>query len=296
MEFLITKWRDIKCLIASYIFSLCFSKIPQIVVNPSERHLIDEAVEFTINNVRDLIGFLPNKASYLKEKIILEIGPGQDFGIAFVLMGFGAQKIILVDKFLTEWDNSFHAEYYCELLRRAEQEYPGINFNDLEIAIRNNNHVSDKLELLSIGLEDATKIPSESVDVSFSNACFEHLSDPQTAIKELSRITKKGGLGFHQIDFRDHRNYDKPLAFLTMSDFLWNKILSLSEAHFGNRLRYTEFAHFFEGFDFKQRFLADIFADDDYIHQALKYANPKYKKMPVEALRVLSGRFFIEKK
>lgn len=266
------------------------------MVNPSERHLINEAVDFTINNVRNLIGFLPNKELYLKEKIILEIGPGQDFGIAFVLMGFGTRKIILVDKFLTEWDNHFHAEYYRELLKRAEQQYPEIDFSDLKKVIKNNNHISDKLELLITGLEDVSAVPADSVDISFSNACFEHLLNTPSAIKELSRITKKGGLGFHQIDFRDHRNYEAPLAFLTMSDWLWSKILPLSEAHFGNRVRYTEFARFFEGFGFKQRFLADIFADDDYIRKALKYANPKYKEMPIETLRVLSGRFFIEKK
>ena len=45
-----------------------------------------------------------------KGKTLIEIGPGQDFGIPLVMMGYGA-KAILVDKYLCSWDDAFHPHF-----------------------------------------------------------------------------------------------------------------------------------------------------------------------------------------
>jgi SAM-dependent methyltransferase len=296
--FLKTRFRDFKYLFNLYWFSFWDSKtkkLEQNLPNPSQRE-INDAIEFTINNVGYIIGFLPNESPiYLNGKTILEIGPGQDFGVPLLLMGFGVTKAILIDKFFCEWNENFHPEYYRKLLGKAQQSYPETDFKDLKNVIKSNSHISDRLELFTFGLENASSIPKESVDISFSNACFEHLEDSQAAVKELGRITKFGGLGFHQIDFRDHRNYDKPLEFLTMPDWLFKKALVLTKACHGNRLRYTEFAHFFEESGFDQSFSADMFCEENYLKNILSRANSKYKKMPLDSINVLGGRFFLKK-
>jgi SAM-dependent methyltransferase len=76
---------------------------------------------------------------------------------------------------------------------------------------------SRRLTLLQ---ESATNlsIDTASVDFAFSISFFEHLPDPDAAIRELARITRPGGLGHHAIDGLDHRHYGQPdlhpLAFL----------------------------------------------------------------------------------
>lgn len=296
-----TWFSDLKYLIKLYWFSLWTpqsksKKQDQNMANPSERKM-DDAIKYTIDNVGYLIGFLPNgNAKYLEGKTILEVGPGQDFGVPLVLMGFGVKKAILVDKFFSEWDKNFHPEYYRKLLKKVEECYPEMDFKVLKKIIDNNNHINERLELISAGLENVATIPNVSVDISFSNACFEHLADTQAAIKELGRITKSGGMGFHQIDFRDHRNYEKPLEFLTMPDWLFKRALFLSKACHGNRLRSSEFEQFFEESGFEQKFSADMFAEENYLKDILSRANLKYKQMPLDAIRILSGRFFLKKK
>ncbi len=298
-SYLKTRLADYKYLINLYWFSFWAYKSEmnnQSIANPSERD-IDEAIKFALNNVGYIIGFLPNEnPKFLDGKIILEVGPGQDFGVPLVLMGFGVKKAILIDKFFCKWEEDFHPKYYRQLLEKAEQKYHGIDFKDLRDVIKSNSHISERLELLKVGLENVDTIPNESVDITFSNACFEHLADSQAAVKELGRITKSGGLGFHQIDFRDHRNYDKPLEFLTMSDWVFRRALVLSKACHGNRLRSTEFAQFFRESGFEYKFLADLFSDDKYMKDVLTRINSKFMKMPQDSIRILSGRFFLKKK
>lgn len=59
--------------------------------------------------------------------------------------------------------------------------------------------------------------PSDSVDVILSNAVLEHLENHPKAFSEFFRVTKARGLGFPQVDFRDHRSFERPLEHLLMS-------------------------------------------------------------------------------
>ncbi len=290
---------DFRDLVNWYLTSLTTAKYKAAelaMANPSERE-IDTAVDFAINNVGYFLDFLPDKnPAYLTGKTILEIGPGQDFGIPLVLMGFGVSKAVLIDRFFCEWDEKFHPEYYRRLLKKAETRYPGIEFEDLKNVIKNNRHTAERLQLLAAGLENVAAIPDASVDISYSNACFEHLADAPVAIKELGRITKQGGLGFHQIDFRDHRNFEKPLEFLAMPDWIFKRTFVLSKHFLGNRYRSSHFARFFGESGFQHSFSPELFAEPAYLDDILNRANPEFRKMPMDAIRVLAGRFFLEKK
>jgi SAM-dependent methyltransferase len=263
--------------------------------NPMIRD-IEDTTDFTINNAKYYIGFLPVKdARFLKDKVVLEIGPGQDFGLQLLLLGFGAKKVILVDKYLGEWKDDYHSLVYKRLLSKAEIEFPEVDFIQLKEVIHRGSHQIEGLEFHHVGLENVNLIPSNSVDISFSNACFEHLLHSEKAIKELARISKLGGLGFHQIDFRDHRDYDRPLEFLTFSKFGFEIILRLSNCCFGNRLRYTDFKYLFNKYGFSFTFNADIFADEVYIDEVLERSISKFRKMSKEEIAILSGQFSFTK-
>ena len=86
------------------------------------------------------------------------------------------------------------------------------------------------------------------VDVVISNAFFEHIPRPEAAIAELARVTKKGGLGIHNIDTSDHRRYwDRarhPLEFLT-------EVTTEPLSHGSNRLRPWQFVSLFERHGFE---------------------------------------------
>jgi SAM-dependent methyltransferase len=263
--------------------------------NPMIRD-IEETTDFAISNAKYYIGFLPGKdARFLKDKVLLEIGPGQDFGLQLLLLGFGAKKVLLVDKYLGQWRDNYHSLVYKRLLSKAEIEFPEVDFSQLKEVIHRGSHQIEGLELHHVGLENVNLIDSNSVDISFSNACFEHLLYSAKAIKQLARISKVGGLGFHQIDFRDHRNYDRPLEFLTFSKFGFEIILRLSNCCFGNRLRRKDFTALFTKNGFNVTFEADIYADEAYVDEVLERSISKFRNMSKKEISILSGQFRLTK-
>lgn len=295
----LTRWKDIKTWINWFIYDKFTKKElseKQDMVNKAERDT-SEAVRYTINSVKEIIHFLPNRSmNDLHGKIMLEIGPGQDIGILLVLMGLGVRKVYIIDPFFYDWDDHIHAEYYHQLLISSQEAFPGYPFETLRKVITGRSYAVPEIEIIRTSLEEINGVPDHSIDVSFSNACFEHLHDSRKAIYQLSRITKKGGIGFHQIDLRDHRDYEKPLEFLSMSDFLFKRVAKLSNYCFGNRVRHYEFQQIFEDNGFKSLFKPNLMAEETYLKEVAGRFSKKYKKTALAELRPVCGRFFIQKK
>lgn len=91
---------------------------------------------------------------------------------------------------------------------------------------------------------DAAKLPfpDGSFDVVISNASFEHFEDPVAAVNECSRVLAPGGMGLHQIDLRDHRDFSNPLEFLCLEDEAWRAKFGPSDMFcYTNRFRKTDF-------------------------------------------------------
>lgn len=282
-----------------YIFEIFVredSEKRRIMENPFNRN-IEESISFTIENTKEFLTFLPSSSSdYLKNKTILEIGPGQNIGFALLIMGFGIKNYYIIDRFFYHQLDEESLLYYKSLLNKAKIEFPEINFKELELIIKKASFHIPNLHIINKSLEETNEIPHNSIDISFSNACFEHLYDTEKAINNLQRMTISGGLGFHQVDFRDHRDFDKPLEFLTMSNFMFNQFLTLSKACHGNRVRPFEFIEIFEANNFITEFRTFQKVDDTYLKKVKKYFIKKYRQMDDEKLRPLSGRFYIEKK
>ncbi len=226
----------------------------------------------------------------------MEIGPGQDIGIPLLIMGYGA-KAYVIDKYLCHWDEAYHPAFYRELLKQAKIHFPDGDFHALEEVIANNDHRATGLTVLRLGLEEVVDdIPDDAIDWSFSNATFEHLFDARSALAQLGRITKQDGLGFHQTDFRDHRNFSRPLEYITMPADEFNRMMHEVSCSCGNRLRYTDFIPWFEEAGFEVRLTPSLFAEPEYLEDVLRRAQPEYRELPREAMHVLSGRFHLVKR
>jgi SAM-dependent methyltransferase len=95
---------------------------------------------------------------------------------------------------------------------------------------------------------DAATLPFEdaSFDLVLSNAAFEHFLDPVSAARESARVLAPGGVGIHQIDLRDHRDFSKPLDFLRYEEAAW-RALNQDMVCYTNRLRREGFERAFTG-------------------------------------------------
>jgi SAM-dependent methyltransferase len=90
-----------------------------------------------------------------------------------------------------------------------------------------------------------TGLPSNSVDLVYSNSVFEHVPKPAILeiLRESQRILKPGGLALHNIGCNDHYAFiDPSISFVNFLRFneaewrLWNNSLQ-----YQNRLRAPEF-------------------------------------------------------
>jgi SAM-dependent methyltransferase len=199
-------------------------------------------------NIFKRLGLSPDP----KGLTILELGPGGDFGAQLILASMGA-RIILADRFLTSFRSDFHPRLYAEVARRWDGP------KDLLEAAIKQGHDGSYMWLVAQPVEDLSAIASDSIDLIYSNAVFEHIYDVSCATRECARVTRVGGFGSHQIDWRDHRDFKRPLEHLTLQEEDYRKAAEPVFYDFGTRLRSIEFWRLFEaeGFFVIEREISD---------------------------------------
>lgn len=134
-------------------------------------------------------------------------------------------------------------------------------------------------------------------DVCYSCAVMEHVADIETFVIKTYDLLSPGGVAFHFIDLRDHRDFSKPLDFLKLGKLEWSDIYS-DAGYFihGNQLRYS---------DYKKMFLQHgfaIVAEDCYMNNSKDYIDKvsvnfsdEYNDLSWEDLEVAAVLFVLEK-
>lgn len=143
----------------------------------------------------------------IEGKDFLELGPGGFLGTGAFLKKAGALSYSVVDS----------VNHFEKLDAKTIGYYQAIDPSFL-----NGNVFDDTFVRVLTYTEQGIQCADESVDVVFSNAVYEHVSNPAESIQDLARITRKGGIGIHQIDYRDHIFDQKSLFFLTVPKFLFD--------------------------------------------------------------------------
>jgi SAM-dependent methyltransferase len=165
-------------------------------------------------------------------KRTLHVGCGDTVGTDILLCDAGVEKAVALDParahfeldgFLATW-RCFHESLVSSAvpsgrscLRLSEVESAdGNRFSVLRPdGSRGEVEVCEGLTLEESGLEEA------SFDYIFSNATLEHVHDPRCCVRELRRLLEPGGIMAHQIDLRDHADFERPLEFLRVPEDEW---------------------------------------------------------------------------
>jgi SAM-dependent methyltransferase len=166
----------------------------------------------------------------LQDKRILEIGPGDNSGVAIKFLLAGAKQVVCLDKFFSKQDWKQQGKIYQAL---REQLNVGEKQIFDELVNLDEGIVGGSQKLLHIygtGIEEAGKIlEPESFDFIVSRAVFEHLYEPDIAYSVMDRSLLPSGYLIHKIDFRDHGMFsDKhhPLTFLTIPNWIYKLMTS----------------------------------------------------------------------
>lgn len=186
---------------------------------------------------------------------VLELGPGSDFGSVLVMAALGA-KVSVSDRWLPVWEDDYHIPLYRGIIEKIKLDHPGADTSLIEQIIVRKYHDP----LLIPQFNDAELLNHDLVnkyDLIISNAVYEHIVDIDLASKNLFRATKQGGKNVHQVDFRDHRDFDFPLEHLLMTKDEQVEYLAKTEHHLGCQRRRSDYEAAFEaaGFEFNSKYV-----------------------------------------
>jgi hypothetical protein len=213
---------------------------------------VDHAIAVVDNYVIWLAAFggceAPGVVRTLAGKTVLDVGPGPTLGAA-VLMACAGARVSVADLDLVSWDPAFHPAFFASLLSRLEGRGETYLAPLRRIVAEGEFHPS----IISMLQSSAEGLGQTGMahDLIFSNSTFEHVEDVPQAIQSLWSVTPPGGLGFHHIDFRDHRDFTDPLRFLTLDQGAFDRIKAGPMGNFGTRLRLADFVRLFQAAGFE---------------------------------------------
>ncbi len=227
---------------------------------------------------------------------LLELGPGRHFGTPVILHAFGA-RVAVLDKYLADWDEVYHPRFYRFLREAVGGRWPRGDWSSLDRIIAAADHPT---EIIAQDRTDLAEPPSgyaeASFDVIVSNAVLEHVGDVPKTAAEMARLTAPGGINIHQVDFRDHRDFTRPLEFLTMPDDAYRRLFDETMNGNGNRVRPEEMGDEFRRAGFEvRRFDANIWAPPEHIAEVRPRLRPVFAALSDAQLAVVSGRFFLRR-
>ncbi|MCB9899018.1 MAG: methyltransferase domain-containing protein [Planctomycetes bacterium] len=227
---------------------------------------------------------------------LLELGPGADLGPALLLAGRGA-RVTVADPWLADC-TARHLALYARLAERVESgDAPG-HARALRAVLAERRHEAALLTLRASAerLGRAHGLRPCSFDVCFSNAVFEHVASPLRAARRLFTLTRPGGYGLHQVDFRDHRDFARPLEHLTEGPLARALRRVRHRGAQGSGWRHPAYADAlrragFELLDFED----NLHAAPEYLDEVLPRLRPAFGRLPRATLAVLSGRFVVRR-
>ena len=168
----------------------------------------------------------------LAGKTVLEIGPGDNLGVAMEFLAAGAARVIAVEKFRPTRDPAQERQIYLTLRERhtASERARLDDAVDLSSEIRLN---PERLCCLTgLGIEDTgSTVAAGSIDLLISRAVLMEFPDSELAFRSMDRLLRPGGRSFHKIaplhDYQMFRaNGYHPLEFLTVPDALYQPMVS----------------------------------------------------------------------
>ena len=186
----------------------------------------------------------------IKNKVILEIGPGDSIATAVISYAYGASSFLVDNGYFAKSNIIDYIQLKDALISESLNPPNLAENDDIDLILKKSNS-----EYLTKGLSSIKKIPSNSVDLIFSQAVMEHIrkKDFEAMNSELYRVLKKDGVISHQIDLRDHLGGG--LNNLRFSDSLWESNFFVKSGFYTNRISFDKMISIFENLSFKYEIL-----------------------------------------
>jgi SAM-dependent methyltransferase len=162
---------------------------------------------------------------------ILEVGPGDNFGVALKFLVSGASQVVCLDKFYSERNVDQQTRIYLELRKQLSPEEARL----FDETIKLDNGIELNPERVQYiyghGIEEADQIlEPASFDFIVSRAVIHNVYDIDRGFEAMDRLLKPGGHMLHKIDLSDEKMFSSrgmhPLTFLTIPERIYHLMAS----------------------------------------------------------------------
>ncbi len=215
----------------------------------------------------------------IKGKTILEIGPGNSKITGYNLINHGAKEVVLLDKFPRFQNSKRQRKFQDDELEFISRKYNLSKQNFSNGLLRSGN-----IRFLPCDLCDSDLV---NVDIIISKSVLEHVKDIEATIECMSKILGRGGYMYHNIDLRDHYNFESPFLFYKYEEDIWNKYLTKEGVSYTNRLRYDEYMDLFKKHSFEVVSEDIVSQDLGSVRLSPHFAHKRKGDLEVCTLRVL---------
>ena len=255
-------------------------------------------VDYAVDTLNGWAHFLPGGLAAFRGRAVLEIGPGRDMGTALLIAALGARRVCAVDRFTGAWREGWHDRFIGKLRGALDRLVAETDPAMLDAAVASRRLDVGPIRFVGGAFESLID-EADAFDVSVSHSTFEHFYSVEQAARALSSCTRTGGVGVHDVDFRDHANFGEPLKFLLIEATAYADPAVNSDYGRGNRVRADQMGSLLRQAGFAEvAFHPAVLADPGYVDSLLAQL-PSGRLRPwrerKDALRTLSGTFVLRK-
>jgi SAM-dependent methyltransferase len=196
-------------------------------VGATHRNLdLEQSLAYIDQVCEDYLEYGGLAPSRLQGARVLEVGPGDNMGVALRFLEAGASHVTAIDRFVTARDPVQQRQIYRALIERVG----GDRRAALEAAVSLNPEVTfepSRLKLIEgVGIEEAPGLlPVQGFDLVISRSVLQHVTDLDQAFAAMDALLAPGGTMAHRVDLRDLGAFSggdlNPLTFLTIPERLY---------------------------------------------------------------------------
>ncbi|MFA5362931.1 MAG: hypothetical protein WC335_06805 [Candidatus Omnitrophota bacterium] len=225
----------------------------------------------------------------IRDKVILELGPGPDLGIGLILLAMGARKYIAFD--VNPLAQNAPQVFYDALFRRLEDKFKGCDIPSLREQLSGAYAGrGDRLAYIVDGKFEISRI-GEHPDLVFSQAAFEHFEDVEKTFAQLSGQVAGGCILSAEVDLATHTGWIKdrdPLNIYRYGDGFW-RWFKFSGAP--NRMRVFEYTGILEKNGWQNLIVEPLCVlEDNYLEQVKPALSKRFRELGKEELKLLHVR------
>jgi SAM-dependent methyltransferase len=143
----------------------------------------------------------------VRNKSVLELGPGSDLGVGLYLLAKGAAQYNACD--VNDLMHAVPESFYAALIDRIGAREGAANSGPLqaEIEAARSGNASRLRLVVREDFDLVAAFGADSIDVVFSQAAFEHFDDMARTVEQLSIVCKPGATLVAEIDLKTHSRW-----------------------------------------------------------------------------------------